>query len=47
MNRDRIGLLLSQRTARHADIGSAYFYVADADALHREFTAKGISSTTP
>jgi predicted enzyme related to lactoylglutathione lyase len=41
MDRDAITLLLVARTARQTGIGSAYFYIADADALHAELTAKG------
>jgi catechol 2,3-dioxygenase-like lactoylglutathione lyase family enzyme len=40
MDRDAVTVLLIARTARHTGIGSAYFYVADADALHAELTAK-------
>jgi catechol 2,3-dioxygenase-like lactoylglutathione lyase family enzyme len=46
MDRDRITLLLIPRmliprTELQAGIGSAYVYVADADALHAELLAKG------
>jgi uncharacterized glyoxalase superfamily protein PhnB len=41
MYRDAITLLLIQRTPKHTGIGSCGFYVADADALHAELTAKG------
>ncbi len=41
MDRDRVTVLLIERTYEHKGIGSAYFYIRDADALHRELTAKG------
>ncbi|MDF2770838.1 MAG: hypothetical protein K0S86_331 [Geminicoccaceae bacterium] len=41
MDRDRTRLLLIARTPRHTGIGSCYFYVRDADALHAELVAKG------
>jgi len=41
MDRDAITLLLIARTPRHTGIGSAYFYIANADALYAELTAKG------
>jgi catechol 2,3-dioxygenase-like lactoylglutathione lyase family enzyme len=41
MDRDAITILLIARTPRHTGIGSAYFYIANADALHAELTAKG------
>ena len=41
MDRDAITVLLIARSPRHTGIGSAYFYVADADALHAELTGKG------
>jgi len=41
MYRDAITLLLIQRTPKHTGIGSCGFYIADADALHAELTAKG------
>lgn len=41
MDRDRVTVLLIARTARHTGIGSAYIYVADADALYAELLAKG------
>jgi catechol 2,3-dioxygenase-like lactoylglutathione lyase family enzyme len=40
MDRDQTRLLLVARTARHTGIGSCYFYVRDADALHSELVAK-------
>lgn len=41
MDRDEITVLLIARTPRHTGIGSAYFYIENADALHAELTAKG------
>lgn len=41
MDRDRVTILLIPRAAPHAGAGSAYFYIADADALHAELSAKG------
>jgi predicted enzyme related to lactoylglutathione lyase len=41
MDRDRLRLLLIERTERHTGIGSCYFYVLDADALHAELVASG------
>src|SRR5215212_7235627 len=41
MDRDAVRVLLVARTGRHTGIGSAYVYVADADALHAELRAKG------
>jgi uncharacterized glyoxalase superfamily protein PhnB len=41
MDRDEVGLLLIARTPEHAGIGSAYFYVRDADALYAEFVRSG------
>ena len=41
MDRDKTRLLLVARTPRHTGIGSCYFYVQDADALHAELVAKG------
>jgi catechol 2,3-dioxygenase-like lactoylglutathione lyase family enzyme len=41
MDRDNVTVLLIARTARHTGIGSAYFYIADADALYAELRAKG------
>jgi predicted enzyme related to lactoylglutathione lyase len=41
MDRDAVRVLLIARTDAHRGIGSAYVYVADADALHRELRAKG------
>ena len=46
MYRDAITLLLIQRTPKHTGIGSCGFYVADADALHTELTAKGANVIT-
>jgi predicted enzyme related to lactoylglutathione lyase len=40
MDRDGVRLLLIARTERHKGIGSAYVYVADADALYGELLAK-------
>ncbi len=39
MYRDRVTVLLVQRTA--AGVGACEFYIADADSLHAELTAKG------
>jgi catechol 2,3-dioxygenase-like lactoylglutathione lyase family enzyme len=41
MDRDEVTLLLIQRTTRHSGIGSAEFYVENADRLHAELRAKG------
>ncbi|HEX6052222.1 MAG TPA: VOC family protein [Gemmatimonadaceae bacterium] len=41
MDRGETRLLLVARTPRHAGIGSCYFYVEDADALHAELAGKG------
>jgi uncharacterized glyoxalase superfamily protein PhnB len=41
MERDEITVLLISRTSRHAGIGSFEVYLADADALHAELTARG------
>jgi predicted enzyme related to lactoylglutathione lyase len=41
MDRDEVRVLLVARTERHTGIGSACVYVADADALHAELSAKG------
>jgi predicted enzyme related to lactoylglutathione lyase len=41
MFRDDVTLLLIARTTRHEGIGSAYIYVADADALCAELKARG------
>ncbi len=41
MDRDQVTILLIARTDRHKGIGSAEFYVADADALYAELRAKG------
>ena len=41
MDRDGMRLLLIARTEQHSGIGSCYFYVADADALHAELTRNG------
>jgi len=41
MDRNSITVLLIARTQRHTGIGSAYVYVADADALYAELRAKG------
>jgi catechol 2,3-dioxygenase-like lactoylglutathione lyase family enzyme len=40
MDRDGLRVLLIARTRKHTGIGSCYFYVTDADALHAELTAK-------
>ena len=47
MDRDDITLLLVQRTARHAGIGTCEFYVRDADALHAELVARGANVQGP
>jgi len=47
MERDDMGVLLIARTAQHTGIGSCYFYVNDADALHAELTAKGANVQGP
>jgi predicted enzyme related to lactoylglutathione lyase len=41
MDRDEVRLLLIARTPRHGGIGSAYFYVRDADALYAELVRSG------
>jgi uncharacterized glyoxalase superfamily protein PhnB len=41
MDRDRARILLITKTAQHKGIASCYIYVADADALHAELTARG------
>jgi len=41
MDRDKVTVLLIARTPEHKGIGSAYFYIRDADALHQELTNKG------
>jgi len=41
MDRDAITVLLIARTGQHKGIGSFEAYVADADALHTELSAKG------
>jgi uncharacterized glyoxalase superfamily protein PhnB len=47
MDRDGMRVLLIARTAQHTGIGSCSFYVADADALHAELTAKGANVQGP
>jgi predicted enzyme related to lactoylglutathione lyase len=41
MDRDEVRVLLVARTAQHGGIGSAYFYVRDADKLCSELLEKG------
>ena len=41
MDRDEVRVLLVARTPQHSGIGSAYFYVRDADALYAELLGKG------
>ena len=41
LDRDNVRLLLVARTPQHRGIGSASFYVHDADALHAELIEKG------
>jgi catechol 2,3-dioxygenase-like lactoylglutathione lyase family enzyme len=41
MDCDEVRLLLIKRTREHCGIGSASFYVRDADALHAEFVRSG------
>ena len=41
MFRDEVTVLLIARTERHTGIGSAYFYIKDADALCAEFRERG------
>ncbi len=41
IDRDRARILLIAKTAQHKGIASCYVYVADADALHAEMTARG------
>jgi catechol 2,3-dioxygenase-like lactoylglutathione lyase family enzyme len=41
MDRDRVTVLLLPRSPRHSGIGSAYFYVEDADALYAELKVRG------
>jgi hypothetical protein len=40
-DRDNVTVLLIARMTRHTGIGSADFYIADADALHAELRADG------
>ena len=47
MDRDGMRVLLIARTAQHTGIGSCGFYVADADALHAELTARGANVQGP
>ena len=41
MDRDSVRVLLVAQKSKYSGIGSCYVYVRDADALHRELTAKG------
>lgn len=41
IDRDRARILLIRKTEQHRGIVSCYIYVADADGLHAELTAKG------
>ncbi len=41
MDRDAISILLIRRTDQHTGIGSFEVYVADADALYQELSARG------
>ena len=41
MDRDTVTILLIARTAQHNGIGSAEFYIANADTLYAELKAKG------
>lgn len=41
LDRDEIRVLLVARTPHHSGIGSAYFYVRDADKLYSELLEKG------
>jgi catechol 2,3-dioxygenase-like lactoylglutathione lyase family enzyme len=41
LDRDDIRVLLLLRTPEHSGIGSAYIYVRDVDALHRELVQSG------
>lgn len=41
MDRDEVRVLLLQRTPQHSGIGSAYFYIRDADGLYSEFVGSG------
>lgn len=41
MDRDEVRVLLIQRTPQHSGIGSAYFYIRDADGLYSEFVGSG------
>jgi predicted enzyme related to lactoylglutathione lyase len=41
LDRDEVRVLLVARTPHHSGIGSAYFYVRDADALYAELLEKG------
>ena len=47
MDRDGMRVLLIARTAKHTGIGSCSFYVADADSLHAELTARGANVQGP
>jgi uncharacterized glyoxalase superfamily protein PhnB len=41
MECDRVTVLLLPRSPKHSGIGSAYFYVEDADALYAEPKGRG------
>ena len=41
MDRDSVTLVLIARTTRHEGIGSAYIYIANADALYAELKSRG------
>lgn len=41
MDRDAVTILLTARTPDQTGPGGAYFYIANADALHAELKAKG------
>jgi catechol 2,3-dioxygenase-like lactoylglutathione lyase family enzyme len=47
MYRDEVTVLLIARTPEHKGIGSFYAYVADADALHAELTARNAKVLGP
>ncbi len=47
MYRDKVTLLLIERTKAHSGIGSFTAYVKSADSLHDEFTSKGAKIEAP
>ena len=47
MDRDEVTLLLIARTARHTGIGSASFYIRNADELYAELVTRGARDQGP